>query len=146
MNRGEIRSTVGAGGPRTLDVALDNRGLLTVDQSLALRQSGVTSHLTSGTVAIAGGQTLSVQNGTLAIDGGALTGTGTLDLAGGITMQLNVPLDPRRRRPAARSQRQRDHRRAGDADQPLDPGDGQRHHQRAAGERGIPAHPPASAS
>ena len=38
VNHGEIRSSVGAGGPRTLVASVDNEGLIQIDQGLQINQ------------------------------------------------------------------------------------------------------------
>jgi hypothetical protein len=100
---GTIRSSVGAGGSRTLAAQLDNSGMLdllqpltlnrassahvnrapvTLDANLTVTQSGTTPSFTNlSTITLPSGRTLSVTGGALDLSGGTLLGdTATLSL------------------------------------------------------------------
>lgn len=79
---GVIRSYVGAGGNRTLGLDLDNRGLLSIEQSTDLNKFNA-RHRFAGTVQLAAGATLALTGGgNFTTNAGAVwTGTGTLDFA-----------------------------------------------------------------
>ena len=85
VNHGEIRSSVGAGGPRTLVASVDNEGLIQIDQGLQINQGSGTTDLTSGSAVLNGG--LTITNGTTVLKPSTLSGPGTLDINSG-TVQL----------------------------------------------------------
>jgi hypothetical protein len=108
---GTIRSSVGAGGARNLNAALDNSGALDILQPLTLSRTGAAhvnraavtlassdlsvsqtaagSFTNLGSVTLGAGRTLSVSGGTADLTGGSISGLGgTLQLASGSTTTL----------------------------------------------------------
>jgi fibronectin-binding autotransporter adhesin len=84
---GTIAAVLGAGGSRTLAAQLDNQGLLSVALApnglLTLGRSGAV-HLNSGVIDIGGGDVTLGQS-----VGGSLTNTGTISVAAGDTLTIN---------------------------------------------------------
>jgi len=100
---GTITSLAGAAGARALNASLDNQGVFTIGQALTMNQPNAVitnsgtidvsggdltvtqsgagaSFTTTGPVTIATGRTWTVNNGTLNVSGGTVTGGGTLTL------------------------------------------------------------------
>lgn len=114
---GTIAAVVGSGGSRTLSAQLDNQGavsvalapngLLTFGRSgavhlnsgvfdisggdVTLTQSAGGSLTNTGTIAVAAGDTLTVNNGSLTHNAGTFGGAGTLVLSGVVPATFNVP-------------------------------------------------------
>ena len=79
-----IESAVGTGGPRTLALALDNQGTVTLNRPLSLSRSPApASHLNSGTIDVIGGS--------LTIGGTTptFTNTGTINIASGDSLKVS---------------------------------------------------------
>ena len=77
-----IQSLVGASGSRILIAELDNQGTVTVNQPLTINRTSP-AHTNTGTVNIAGGQTLTISGGGTFDNavGGTLQGTGTFNVS-----------------------------------------------------------------
>src|SRR5213078_3721867 len=80
---GTINAAVGAAGPRTLALALDNHGTVTLDRGLTLNRASA-SHANSGTINVAGGDFTVTQSGT----GPTFTTSGAIAIGAGHAMQL----------------------------------------------------------
>ncbi|MEX2140377.1 MAG: putative Ig domain-containing protein, partial [Pirellulales bacterium] len=86
---GEIRSSLGTGGARTLNAQLENQGTLTVSQSLGITNTSRTLTSTDGTIQVDTGKTLTITNGTTVLGSSTLlSGDGQISLAGTQTLEL----------------------------------------------------------
>jgi hypothetical protein len=94
VSTGVIRALLGvSSGPRSLIANLDNRGRLEIEHDLSL--TGNIAH--QGTIHLAGGKILTVSPAlTWTHRGGAITGLGTLSLAGNSTFVLEENFTPGR--------------------------------------------------
>jgi len=81
---GTINAAVGAVGPRTLALALDNQGTVTLNRPLSLSRAGAV-HTNSGTIDVSGGDFTITQSGT----GPSFTTSGTITIALGRTLALS---------------------------------------------------------
>jgi hypothetical protein len=77
---GVIRALAGNGGARGLNAALDNQGILTVDQALTMAR-GSSVHANSGTINVSGGDLTITQSGTSP----SFTNSGTINVPSGRT-------------------------------------------------------------
>src|SRR5439155_17655795 len=81
---GQINVLAGTGGPRVLGVQLDNRGTVTIEQTLTLNGSSA-DHLNSGTITLSGGDFTVNQGGNTP----SFTTTGTIDIGSGHTFTVS---------------------------------------------------------
>ncbi|HXE81969.1 MAG TPA: hypothetical protein VN513_01410 [Gemmatimonadales bacterium] len=81
---GTITAATGFAGPRTLTLALDNQGTVTLNRALTLNRAGA-AHLNSGTIDVSGGDFTLTQSGA-----GATFGTsGAITIAPGRTFNVS---------------------------------------------------------
>jgi len=80
---GTVDAAVGALGPRTLALALDNQGTVTLNRGLTLNRTSA-SHGNSGTINVVGGDFTVTQSGT----GPTFTTSGAIAIGAGQVMQL----------------------------------------------------------
>ncbi len=85
-------TVLGGYGQRYLNGELDNQGLLNIDYTLRL-QGSVATHSNTGTIDIASGQALSVENTSWQFDGGSVIGDGRIDFDAS-TATFNVAVLP----------------------------------------------------
>ena len=81
---GTIDAAVGAGGLRTLALALDNQGTVTLNRGLALNRASV-AHANSGTINVLGGDLTVTQSGTLP----SFTTSGAITIGAGHMVQVS---------------------------------------------------------
>src|SRR6185312_14882838 len=81
---GQINVLAGTGGPRGLGVQLDNRGTVTIEQTLLLNGSSA-DHVNSGTISLSGGDLTVSQGGTTP----SFTTTGVIDIGSGRTFTVS---------------------------------------------------------
>lgn len=112
-----ISILAGAGGARSLDAQLDNRGTLTIGATTEIRRAS-SDHLNSGTLAVSGGnltliqetttpsfvntgaitvaagRTFTVSNGGFQHAAGSITGAGTMSFTNGASVTLSAAFTP----------------------------------------------------